>query len=85
VFALVRVSDCQPRQMDRLDHMTAESSATTQTVADGVGEETARDFVRACADLRVAAEVGDRWLCPAAHQPPRGEAQALRRELEVVS
>jgi len=71
--------------VDRLDDVTAENSATERAAAAGVDRETARDFQRARADLRVAAHVGDRWLCPAAHQPPRWEAQARRRELEVVS
>ena len=77
----------QARLLDRMDAVTTETTLLTAAAADGVCSDDARAVLQACADLRIAAHVGDRWLGLAVHDPPRWQKPATRgrRQLEVVS
>jgi len=72
---------------DAMDSVAAESALLRRAVSLGVTEEMGRDFLEACADLRIAAHVGDRWLGLAVHEPPRWDElpTTRRRELEVLT
>lgn len=77
----------QAALFDVMDGVTTESALLKRALSVGITKETARDFLQACTELRIAVTVGDRWLGLAVHDPPRWEAQAAprRRELEVLA
>jgi len=71
---------------DAMDSVASERALLARAESLGITEELARDFLQACADLRIAVHVGDRWLALAVYDPPRWEEQASphRRELQVL-
>jgi ribosomal peptide maturation radical SAM protein 1 len=82
-----RLESWQAVLFDALDGVTSEAALLRRALSLGVAEATGRGFLHACADLRIAANVGDRWLGLAVHDPPRWEEHATprRRVLEVLA
>lgn len=77
----------QARLLDEMDAVTTETTLLKSAATDGVPAPDAQEFLQACLDLRIAAQVGDRWLGLAVHDPPRWQepASPRRRRLEVIA
>jgi ribosomal peptide maturation radical SAM protein 1 len=65
-----------------MDSVTTQSALVGLAVSLGETEEAALDFLHACLELRIAAQVGNRWLGLAVHDPPRWEEPTAPRPRE---
>jgi ribosomal peptide maturation radical SAM protein 1 len=84
----VRGHSLEPWQadlIDSLDAVTSEGAVFRHAAAAGITEDQAAGFLEACHQLRIALQVGDRWLGLPVHNPPRWDDLSVpRRRLEMT-